>query len=39
LPDSGASYGASIAPGSSIPFGFLGNPGNVTDKPTNVVVH
>ena len=35
----GASYDASIAPGTSISFGLLGNPGNVTDKPTNIVVH
>ncbi len=30
-----AGYNASIAPGTSVEIGFLGNPGNVTDQPTN----
>ena len=36
----GASYDASIAPGASLTFAFLGNPGNIgTDQPMNVVLH
>jgi aryl-phospho-beta-D-glucosidase BglC (GH1 family) len=35
----GASWDQTVAPGASVSFGFLGTPGNVTDQPTNIVVH
>jgi len=35
-----ASYDETIAPGASLSFGFLGNPGNLTtDLPTNIVLN
>jgi chitinase len=33
------SWDQTIAPGASISFGFLGNPGNVTNQPTNIYLH
>lgn len=34
-----AGYDATIAPGSSVTIGFIANPGNVTDQPTDMVLN
>ncbi|HEY7326286.1 MAG TPA: cellulase family glycosylhydrolase [Gemmataceae bacterium] len=34
-----AGYDANIAPGQSVTIGFIASPGNVTDKPTNLVLN
>jgi aryl-phospho-beta-D-glucosidase BglC (GH1 family) len=34
-----AGYDSSIAPGQSVTIGFIANPGNVTDQPTNLVLN
>ncbi|MHB1422345.1 MAG: cellulase family glycosylhydrolase [Gemmataceae bacterium] len=33
-----AGYDANIAPGSSVAIGFIGNPGNVTDQPSDMTL-